>query len=174
VYWETLADYGDTCADHTVLICSDCVAALRKGSYRSPALQNIALLHNRMFMDVGAAPQYLHVTGMAIKAEGVDNLAAQARRASESTVALRQIVPAEAEQSRAPGRPTSSRFTSLRPRTTRWSHTSSPYTEPLAEGANALAQFYRLGPVLLPTLWLLPLRVCLRVPTEGPDGGIRG
>jgi hypothetical protein len=35
-------------ADHTVLIRSDClgaIAAIRNGSFRSPALQNIALLH---------------------------------------------------------------------------------------------------------------------------------
>ncbi len=54
-------------ADHTVLISSDhagAITALLKGSYRSPALQNKALLHNRMFMDVGAAlPIYLHVPG---------------------------------------------------------------------------------------------------------------
>ena len=113
VYREALAGWLATqaasqlfsLADHTVLIRSDCVgaiSALRKGSYRSPALQNIALLHNHMFMDVGAAPPlYLHVPGVVMKAEGVDDLsrsAARALRASESTVALRQIVSAEAER----------------------------------------------------------------------------
>ncbi len=59
VYRETLAGWLATqaaiklfsLADHTVLIRSDCVGAitaLRKGLYRSPALQNIALLHNHM------------------------------------------------------------------------------------------------------------------------------
>ncbi len=46
-------------ADYTVLIRSDClgaIAALRKGSFRSPALQNIALPHNLLFMDAGAVP----------------------------------------------------------------------------------------------------------------------
>jgi hypothetical protein len=67
VYRATLAGYLVTeaesklfpLADFTVLIRSDClgaIAALRKGSFRSPAMQNIALLHNRMFMDVGARP----------------------------------------------------------------------------------------------------------------------
>jgi hypothetical protein len=50
--------------DRTVLIRSDCtgaISALRKGSFRSPALQNVALLHNRLCMDVGASPpHYLH------------------------------------------------------------------------------------------------------------------
>ncbi len=109
VYRKTLAGWLATQAasklfsltDHTVLIRSDCVGAitaLRKGSYRSPVLQNIVLLHNCMFMDVGATlPLYLHVPGVVImmEAEGVDDLsrsAARARRASESTVALWQMV----------------------------------------------------------------------------------
>ena len=44
-------------ADFSVLIRSDCVgaiSALLKESFRSPALQNGALLHNRLFMDLGA------------------------------------------------------------------------------------------------------------------------
>jgi hypothetical protein len=53
-------------------------------------------------MNVGAAPPlYLHVPGVVMKAEGVDNLsrsAAQARRASESTAALLRIVTSEAEE----------------------------------------------------------------------------
>ncbi len=143
VYRETLAGWLATqaasklfsLANHTVLIRSDCVgaiAALLKGSYRSPALQNIVLLHNRMFMDVGAAPplylHVLHVPGVVMKAEGVDDLsrsAARARRASESTVALQQIVWAEAEQS---AWATLSRWTSLQPPTTRWSSGSLPGT----------------------------------------------
>jgi hypothetical protein len=87
------------------LIRSDClgtIAALRKGSFGSPALQNIALLHNRLFMDVGAAPPlYLHVLGVVMKAEGVDDLprsAARARRASESMAALQRNVTSEAEE----------------------------------------------------------------------------
>jgi hypothetical protein len=92
-------------ADHTVSIRSDClgaIAALWKESFRSPALQNIALLHNRLFMDVGAVPPlYLHVPGVVMKAEGVDDLscsAARSRRASESTAALSRIVTSEAEE----------------------------------------------------------------------------
>jgi hypothetical protein len=41
-------------ADSTVLLCSDCTGAIsapRKGSLLSPALQNVALLHNRLFMN---------------------------------------------------------------------------------------------------------------------------
>ena len=151
VYREALAGWLATqaasqlfsLADHTVLIRSDCVgaiSALRKGSYRSPALQNIALLHNHMFMDVGAAPPlYLHVPGVVMKAEGVDDLsrsAARALRASESTVALRQIVSAEAERLGA--------LISLDLFATA-DNTLVPrffarYPEPLAEGTDALAQ----------------------------------
>jgi hypothetical protein len=86
------------------------ISALRKGSFRSPALQNVALLHNRLFMDVSASPpHYLHAPGTVMKAEGVDDLSravARSIRASESTRALRDIraeplsdiVAAEAEQ----------------------------------------------------------------------------
>ena len=45
-------------ADFSVLIRSDCVvaiSALPKESFRSPALQNGALLHNSHFMDLGHA-----------------------------------------------------------------------------------------------------------------------
>jgi hypothetical protein len=53
-------------------------------------------------MDDGAAPPlYLHVPGIVMKAEGVDDFsrsAAWARRAPESTAALRQIVRSEAEE----------------------------------------------------------------------------
>lgn len=151
VYREALAGFLATqaasklypLADHSVLIRSDClgaIASLRKGSFRSPALQNIALLHNRLFMDVGAKPPlYLHAPGEVMKAEGVDDLsrtAARARRASESTPALRRIVTAEAQRL---GETVSldlfatadntlvPRFFALHP-------------EPLAEGADALSQ----------------------------------
>ena len=97
--------FGHALADRTVLIRSDCtgaISALRKGSFRSPALQNVALLHNRLFMDVGASPQhYLHAPGTVMKAEGVDDLSlavARSIRASTSTPALRERVAAEAER----------------------------------------------------------------------------
>jgi hypothetical protein len=41
---------------HILLIRSDCagaISALLRGSFRFPAVQNVALLHNRLFMDVG-------------------------------------------------------------------------------------------------------------------------
>ena len=81
VYRETLAGFLATkatsqlhaLADRTDLIRSDCtgaISALRKGSFRSPALQNVALLHNRL---LGASPpHYLHAPGTVMKAEGVD------------------------------------------------------------------------------------------------------
>jgi hypothetical protein len=72
VFRETLAGFLATraashlyaLAECTVLIRSECTgatSALRKCSLRSPALQNVAPLHNRLFMDVGASPpHYLH------------------------------------------------------------------------------------------------------------------
>ena len=78
VYRETLAGFLATqaasqlypLADFTVLIRSDCVgaiSALRKGSFRSLALQNVALLHNRLFMDLG------HAASVPVRAgRGVD------------------------------------------------------------------------------------------------------
>jgi hypothetical protein len=151
VYRETLAGYLATqaasklfsLADHTVLIRSDClgaIAALRKGSFRSPALQNVALLHNRLFMDVKASPPlYLHAPGTVMKAEGVDDLsraAARARRASESLPALRQIVTEEAK--RLGARISLDLFATadnaLVPRF------CARHPEPLAEAADALAQ----------------------------------
>ena len=84
-------------ADFSVLIRSDCVgaiSALRKESFRSLALQNGALLHKRLFMDLGAMlPLYLHAQGVVLTAEGVDGLCretARARRVSESLTALRR------------------------------------------------------------------------------------
>ena len=151
IYREALAGFLATqaaskrypLADYTVLIRNDCrgaIAALRKGSFRSPALQNIALLHNRLFMDVGADPPlYLHAPGEVLKAEGVDDLsrsAAGARRASESTAALRRIVTSEAERLgdlisldlfATADNTLVPRFFAL-------------YPEPLAEGADAFAQ----------------------------------
>jgi hypothetical protein len=91
-------------------------------------------------MNVGAAPPlYLHVPGVVMKAEGVDDLsrsAARARRASESTAVLRQIVSAEAERL--------GDLISLDLFATA-DNTLVPrffarYPEPLAEGADALAQ----------------------------------
>jgi hypothetical protein len=38
--------------------CTGAISALQKGSFRSPALQNVALLHNRLFMDLGASPPH--------------------------------------------------------------------------------------------------------------------
>ena len=90
-------------ADFTVMIRNDCVgalSALRKGSHRSPALQNVALLHNRLFMDLGAMPPlYLFAPGVVMKAEGIDGLSregARSMRASDSLPALRSIVIEEA------------------------------------------------------------------------------
>jgi hypothetical protein len=113
VYRETLAGFLATkaasqlhaLADCTVLIRSDCtgaISALRKGSFRSPALQDVALLHNRLFMDVGASPpHYAHAPVTVMKTEGVDDLSravARSIRASASTPALREKVAAEAER----------------------------------------------------------------------------
>ena len=67
------------------MICSDCVgaiSALRKESFRSPALQNGALLHNRLFMDLGAIqPLYLYAPGAVLTAEDVDGLSRETARA---------------------------------------------------------------------------------------------
>lgn len=96
VYREALAGFLTTqaanklysLADHTVLIRSDCsgaISALQKGSFCSPVLQHIALLHNRLVMDIGAAPPlYMHISREVMKAEGIDDLShatARARRA---------------------------------------------------------------------------------------------
>jgi hypothetical protein len=151
VYRETLAGYLATqaasklysLADYTVLIRSDCVgaiAALRKGSFRSPVMQDVSLLHNRLFMDVGALPPlYLHAPGTVLKAEGVDDLSraeALARRASESLPPLRRIIVAEAD--RLGERISLDLFAST-------DNTLVPrffarHPEPLAEAADALSQ----------------------------------
>ena len=90
-------------ADFSVLIRSDCVgaiSALRKESFRSSALQNGALQHKRLFMDLGGMPPlYLYAPGAVLKAEVVDGLSretARARRVSESLQALRRVIMAEA------------------------------------------------------------------------------
>ena len=151
VYRETLAGLLATkaasklypLADHTVLIRSDClgaISALRKGSFRSPALQNIALLHNRLFMDVDAAPQlYPHVPGVVMKAEGVSRSAARAHRASESIDGCAEA-NRDVRGGGAPGRShlagslRDCRDNTLVPRF------FALYPEPLAKGADALAQ----------------------------------
>ena len=133
-------------ADVSVLIHSDCVgaiSALLKVSFRSPALQNGALLHKRLFMDLGAMPPlYLYAPGAVLTAEGVDGLSretarAQARRVSESLPALQRVVMAEA--TRRLGSPISldlfaTTDNTLVPRF------FARHPEPLAEGADALDQ----------------------------------
>jgi hypothetical protein len=86
-----------------------------------------------------APPLYLHVPRVAMNAEGVDDLsrsAARARRASESTVALRQILSAEAEHL---GDLISLDLFATAD-ITLVQRFFARYPEPLAEGANALAQ----------------------------------
>jgi hypothetical protein len=65
-------------------------------------MQNVALLHNRLFMDVGASsPHYLHAPGTVMKAEGVDDLSRAVARsicASTSSYTLPEKVAAEAER----------------------------------------------------------------------------
>ena len=74
------------------------ISALLKGSFRSLALQNVALLHNSRFMDLGAMlPLYLHAQGVVLKAEGVNCPSGEtARQASESLPALQRVFTAEA------------------------------------------------------------------------------
>jgi hypothetical protein len=151
MYRETLAGFLATksaskihpLANRTVLIRSDCsgaIAALRKGSFRSPALQNIAILHNSMLMELGAAPPaYLHIPGEVMKAEGVDDLSrASARelRQSESTAELRRIVTQEATRLGATVSVDlfATADNALVPRF------FARYPEPLAEGVDALSQ----------------------------------
>ena len=151
VYREALAGFLATkaaskiyaLADYTVLIRSDClgaIAALRKGSFRSPALQNIALLHNSMLMELGVLPpSYLHIPGETMKAEGVDDLSratARACRGSESSAALRSVVVREAERLGAVISIDlfATADNALVPRF------FARFPEPLAEGVDALAQ----------------------------------
>ena len=130
-------------ADFTVLVRGDCsgaLAALRKGSFRSPAMQDAALLFNELFMRARARPPlFLHVAGWRLVQEGVDGLSradAEARRRYEATHALRALV---VEQALALGeRITIDLFATadntLVPRF------YAQYGEPAAEGEDALAQ----------------------------------
>ena len=151
VYREALAGFLATkaagqhfaLADFLLLLRGDCIgalSALRKGSFRSPALQDISLRFNEHLMRLGARqPVFLHAPGVVMKAEGIDGLSrevAAQRRASESTGALRALAQAEAEK-------LGETFTvdlfataenSLVPRF------FARHPEPLAEGADALAQ----------------------------------
>ena len=79
------------------------LAALRKGSFRSPALQDVALKFASLCiqLDISPPPAFLFAPGEVLKAEGVDELSrsdARAQRAMESTSALRLIVREEAER----------------------------------------------------------------------------
>ena len=128
---------------HTVLLRGDCsgaLAAFRKGSFRSPTLQDIALLFNEVFMRARATPPLLlHVAGSTLVAEGIDGLSrdeAAARRHLEATDALRDIVRAQAaslgelisiDLFATAENALVSRFYALT-------------AEPLAEGADALTQ----------------------------------
>ena len=127
-----------------VLVRGDCqgaLTALRKGSFRSPVLQDISMALNQMCadLDVSPSPLFLHAPGEVLKAEGVDGLSrevAQELRCVESTPALRDLVSAEA--ARLGERITVDLFASadnaLVPRF------YARYAEPLAEGVDALAQ----------------------------------
>jgi hypothetical protein len=80
--------------------CQGVLTALRKGSFRSPALQDISMAFNQMcaHLDVSPPPLFLHAPGEVLKAEGVDGLSrevAQELRCAESTPALRDLVLAE-------------------------------------------------------------------------------
>jgi hypothetical protein len=127
----------------TVLIRGDCVGALRamrKGSFRSPTLQDIALRFQELFLDAGADPPlFLHAPGEVMKAEGVDGLSragAKELRASESTQLLRSLIDDEAR--RHGERITLDVFASgdnaIVPRF------FARHAEPAAEGVNAFAQ----------------------------------
>ena len=127
-----------------VLIRGDCqgaLTALRKGSFRSPALQDISMKFNQMcaHLDVTPPPLFLHAPGEVLKAEGVDGLSresAQELRCSESGPALRALVSDEA--ARLGERFTVDLFASadnaLVPRF------YARYAEPLAEAVDALVQ----------------------------------
>jgi hypothetical protein len=130
-------------AEFTVLLRGDCsgaLAALRKGSFRSPAMQDVALAFNELFMRAHAQPPlFLHVPGWQLVAEGTDGLSreeAAERRRHEATTRLRAIVLEQTEH--LGQRITIDLFASadnaLVPRF------FARYGEPLAEGANALNQ----------------------------------
>jgi hypothetical protein len=120
--------------------CSGALASFRKGSFRSPALQDIALLFNEVFLRAKATPPLLlHVPGRDLVLEGVDGLSrelAASRRIREATDDLRAIVR---EQAAALGETISvdlfaTAENSLVPRF------FALTAEPLAEGADAFTQ----------------------------------
>jgi hypothetical protein len=150
VYRETLAGLLAARAasqhfalgDHTVLIRGDCrgaLAALRKGSFRSPVMQDIALEFNELFLRTARRPPlFLHVPGDVLKAEGVDALSravAEDRTRSQSTRALRLL--ADREAARQGQRFTIDLFaTAENAMVPRF---FAPFPEPLAEAADALS-----------------------------------
>jgi hypothetical protein len=124
-------------------------------------LQNVALLHNRLFMDVGALPQhYLHAIGTVMKAEGVDDLSRAVARspiyASKSTRALRDIMAAEAE--RWLGVPLLLDLQAFRCRRECWLQCPGPAVLRAVPGASRggcrRAGSTSLGPLSLPSLWI--------------------
>ena len=151
VYRETLAGLLATeaasqrfaLADFTVLLRGDCfgaLTALRKGSFRSPAMQDAALAFNELFMRARALPPlFLHTPGRQLVLEGTDGLSrreAAERRTYEATPALRALV---LQQAALIGQSLSidlfaTADNTLVPRF------FARYGEPLAEGVNALAQ----------------------------------
>jgi hypothetical protein len=85
--------------DFTVILQNDCqpaLAALRKGSYCSPILQDIAIEHAEFCMQLGInAPLTLFAPGNSLIAEGIDCLSRDAVRAAyqfESSPVLRDLV----------------------------------------------------------------------------------
>jgi hypothetical protein len=151
VYRETLAGFLATkaagqhfrLADFTVLLRGDCtgaLAALRKGSFRSPALQDVALAFNEFLMLLGVRPPcFLHAPGTVMKSEGIDHLSrevAAERRALESTSALRELVLQEAQ--RLGGAISIDLFATAE--NTLVPRFYARFPEHLAEGADALAQ----------------------------------
>ena len=87
VYREALAGYLalHAASQHfalsrfSILIRNDCMgalAALRKGSFRSPALQDVALKFASLCiqLDISPPPAFLFAPGEVLKAEGVDEL----------------------------------------------------------------------------------------------------
>ena len=111
VYRETLAGLLAVRAvsqefalgQYVVVVRGDCrgaLSAFRKGSYRSPLMQDVALSFNQLFMrTAGKPPLLLHAPGVTLIAEGVDALSrevAAARLLGSSTGKLRRLVTAEA------------------------------------------------------------------------------
>ena len=148
-----------------ILIRNDCMgalAALRKGSFRSPALQDVALKFASLCiqLDISPPPAFLFAPGEVLKAEGVDELSradARAQRAMESTSALRLIVREEAE--RLGWKISVDLFASssncIVPRF------FARYPEPLAEAVDALSQPQPLSKLQPP-----PSGMLLRVPSS--------